>query len=89
MILKSLVARMRNGVTRANAVSEGKKSFRKFDFFSFALIKCKTKKGSDDETKNIAGKILETTRSHFPQKNRLFKHLISPCRKHQSVENKS
>ena len=28
---------MRNDVTRANAVSERKKSFRKFDFFSFAL----------------------------------------------------
>ena len=28
---------MKNDVTRANAVSERKKSFRKFDFFSFAV----------------------------------------------------
>ena len=29
--------RMRNDLTRANAVSERKKSFGKFDFFSFAV----------------------------------------------------
>ena len=30
---KNLLKRVRNDVTRANAVSERKKSFKKFDFF--------------------------------------------------------
>ena len=38
---------MRNDVTRANAVSERKKSFKNFDFFSFE----KRKIPSDHETK--------------------------------------
>ena len=51
---------MRNDVTRANAVSERKKSLRKFQFFSFAVRKyVKRKRASDDETKNIAGQLLK------------------------------
>ena len=43
---------MRNDVTRANAVSERKNSFRKFDFFSFAVrTNVKRKRASDDKTK--------------------------------------
>ena len=43
---------MRNDVTRANGVSERKKSFRKFDFFSFAVwTNVKRKRASEDETK--------------------------------------
>ena len=34
---KLLLERVRNDVTRANAVSEWKKYFRKFDLFSFAV----------------------------------------------------
>ena len=46
--------RMRNDATRAKVVSEGKKSFRKFDSFSFAVRtteKLKRKRASDDEKK--------------------------------------
>ena len=43
---------MRIDVTHANAVSEMKNSFRKFDFFSFAKgTNIKRKRASDDETK--------------------------------------
>ena len=45
---------------RANAVSERKKSFRKFDFD--VLTNVKRKRASDDETKNIARRIPESTR---------------------------
>ena len=36
-MIKLSLKRVRNDVTRSNAVSERKKSFRKFDFFSFAV----------------------------------------------------
>ena len=52
-----------NDVTRANAVSERKKSFRKFDYFNFAVWKkVKTKKVMR-LNKNLAGRIPETTKS--------------------------
>ena len=35
--LKTSLKRVRNDVTRENAVRERKKSFRKFDFLSFAV----------------------------------------------------
>ena len=34
---KHLLERVRNDVTRANAVSKNKKSFKNFDFFSLAV----------------------------------------------------
>ena len=53
---------MRKNVTQANAVSETKKSFRKFDFRFALKTNVRRKRASDDETKNIAGRIPETTR---------------------------
>ena len=46
----------RNNVTRAIAVSERKKSFRKFDFSSFAVWT--NAKKSDHETKAIARQVI-------------------------------
>ena len=44
---------MKNDVMHANAVSERRKSFRKFDFFSLAVwTNVKRKKAPDNETKN-------------------------------------
>ena len=43
---------MKNDIMRANAVSESKKSFRKFEFSSFAVrTNVKRKKASEGETK--------------------------------------
>ena len=62
---------MENDVTRANAVSERKNSFRKFDFFSFAVwtnvkrkksVRRRNKKhsrkksGSDSKRQNVTNK---------------------------------
>ena len=57
-----MLERVRCDVTRAKAVSE-RKSLRKFDFFSFAVCTTIKRRASDNETKNIAGRIPETTRS--------------------------
>ena len=50
MILKPLPEGVRNNITRANAVSERKKSLKNFDVFSFAVwTNVKRKRASDDE----------------------------------------
>ena len=58
---------MRNDVTRANAVSERKKSFRKCDFFSFAVwTNVKRKKSVRRRNKkNIAGQVLTHNSKNF------------------------
>ena len=66
---------MRNDLTRANAVSESKKSFRKFQTFSFAIwTNTKRKRASDDETnkKNIAGQVLTYNSTNFNWLNKLL-----------------
>ena len=59
-------------VTRANAVSERKKSFRKFDFFSFAVwTNVKRKKSVRRRNKkNIAGQVLTYNSKNFHWQNR-------------------
>ena len=64
---------MRNDVTRANAVSERKKSFRKFDFFSFAVwtnVKRKKRRQTMKQKKNIAGQVLTHNSKNFHWLNR-------------------
>ena len=62
---------MRNDDTRANAASERKKSFKKFDLFSFAVWKnVQRKTPSDDETKNIAGRVLKYDSKNFHWQNK-------------------
>ena len=61
---------MRNDVTRANAVSERKKSFRKLDFFSFAVWTNVKRKRASEETKNIAGQVLTYNSKNFHWLNR-------------------
>ena len=63
---------MRNDVTRANAVSERKKSFRKFEFFRFAVwTNVKRKKSVRRRNKrNIAGQVLTYKSKNFHWLNR-------------------
>ena len=63
---------MRNNVMRAKAVSERKKSFRKFDFFSFVVwtnVKRK-KERQTTKQKNIAGQVLTHNSKNFHWLNR-------------------
>ena len=72
---------MENDATRANAVSERKKSFRKFDFFSFAVwTNVKQKKSVRRRNKkNIAGRIPEATQSpKTSQKAEVITFCIKP-----------
>ena len=87
---------MRNDVTSANAVSERKKSFRTFDFFSFAVwTNIKTKKERQTtKQKNIAGQVLTYNSKNFHWLNkkldreRTMNGLGKPFRKKSDPKNR-
>ena len=86
---------MRNDVTRGNAVGERKKSFIKFDFFSFAVwTNVKRKKSARRRDKNIAGQVLTYNSKNFHWLNRkldlerTMKGLGKPFRKKTDPKNR-